>query len=210
MSLGVAGKGLRSFEVVGGKEEGEEKWNDRGVEGEEIKKGLKTLEEAFKELDNNEKANDEGTKVKVVDERSKEEPQPAAEKKTLPPAAENHPLENQELPAAEKADPTPAPGVKKTDNTAKHSFLKTFVGTFKSDAPSLSPPPASETSTPPITTTTSSPQTQNQSETETWINIPQDPDWENVTREERKEVSRKLWKDKGEWIKVNSSQNQPQ
>jgi hypothetical protein len=234
VSLGVQAH-LRSFEVlVGGKEkkgegvdgEGERDW---GVEGEEIKKDLKTLEEAFRGLDikdtieagnaaRDKRKKDEGMKdaegklwkekgewvdVKTRQETLVTEPTPpsAAENEGPPPTTVEikgqAPVEKEEHPATEK---TPAPTTKTTDTETKHSFLTSLLKIFKPDSSHTSP-----------SNTTTSSQSQNKSASENaepWVSIPQDPDWEDVTQEEKKEVDRKLWKDKGEWIKVNTNTKQ--
>jgi hypothetical protein len=198
---------LRSFEVLvkgkeGGDGEGEEEGErDWGVEGEKIKKDLKALEEAFRGLDIIDTI-DAGNTAK--DKRRKD----GVEKST----EEEQPTE--QAPAAEKAEPpvkettaatpAPIPAAETSDTTTKPSFLSSFMKIFSSSPSSPSPSP-SPSPTPPPTTTTASPQPSN-TDPEPWISVPQDPDWETVTSEEKKEVDRKLWKDKGEWIKVNSMQ----
>jgi hypothetical protein len=255
---------LRSFEVLaGGKEnkgkrvegEGGDENGDGGgerdwaAEGEEIKKDLKALEEAFRGLDikdtidagnaaKDKRRKDEGPQdfdanperpklwkdkgewvnVKTRQETLATEPPPpsAVEKeenqtqaiklKEQTPAAEK---EEQQKPAElDGSTPTPAlpqaTGITATATETKHSFLTSLLKIFKPDTSHLSP-------TTPTTTTSSQTQTQNQSastEPEVWVSIPADPDWETVTQEEKKEVDWKLWKDKGEWIKVNTTSKQ--
>ena len=219
MSLGLQPR-LRSFEVLGGGrkgkgkgeeegEDGEEK--DWGVEGEEIKKDLKALEEAFRGLDikdtieagNTAKDKRRKDSIEKSSEETKNEEKPKTEQ-TEPAAA----AEKEEQPAIDITAPTPDPGSETTNTTTKPSFLKTFLNLFKPDDSSPSYP-ALETNTQPAKAKAITTSAQNQpsnTDPETWISIPQDPDWETVTSEEKKEVGRKLWKDKGEWIKVNSTQ----
>jgi hypothetical protein len=222
VSLGVQAH-LRSFEVLGGGkkragedgEEGEEK--DWGVEGEEIKRDLKALEDAFRGLDIKDTINT-GNAAKDKDgiEKSTEE-QPKTETTEPAPATENTTSENNEPAAAETREPgppsAPASTIQNTHTTTKPSFLSSFIKIFSSSSshssPSPSPTPENPT-TPRTDPTINASQPPNQSssttEPEPWISIPQDPDWETVTSEEKKDVDRKLGKDKGEWIKVNSTQ----
>ena len=225
VSLGVQAH-LRSFEVLGGgkkrkREEGEDgEEKDWGVEGEEIKRDLKALEDAFRGLDIKDTIN---TGNAAKDKRRKDgieksnEEQPKTETTELAPVAENTTSENKEPAAPETREPrppsAPASTTQNTHTTTKPSFLSSFIKIFSSSSshssPSPSPTPENPT-TPRTDPTTNASQPPNQSssttEPEPWISIPQDPDWETVTSEEKKEVDRKLWKDKGEWIKVNSTQ----
>jgi hypothetical protein len=213
---------LRSFEVLGGggkgkgKEEGEDgEEKDWGVEGGEIKKDVKALEQAFRGLDIKDTieagnvAKDKRRKdsIEKSSEETKNEEKPKTEQ-TEPAAA----AEKEEQPAIDITAPAPDPGSETTNMTTEPSFLKTILNLFKPDdsSPFF---PALETNTQPTkakakakATTTSAQNQPSNTDPETWISIPQDPDWETVTSEEKKEVGRKLWKDKGEWIKVNSTQ----
>jgi hypothetical protein len=225
VSLGVQAH-LRSFEVLGGEkkgkgekeeeEDGAEK--DWGVEGEEIKKDLKALEEAFKGLDIKDTiAAGNATKDKRRKdgiEKSNEE-RPKTETTEPAPATENTTSENKEPAAAETREPgppsAPASTIQNTHTTTKPSFLSSFIKIFSSAHSSPSPSsnpenPTTPRTDPSINASQSPNQSSSTTEPEPWISIPQDPDWETVTSEEKKEVDRKLWKDKGEWIKVNSTQ----
>jgi hypothetical protein len=230
VSLGVQAH-LRSFEVLGGGDgrrgeeggegEGDKGERDWGVEGEEIKKDLKTLEEAFRGLDikdtieagnaardKRKKVEDEGTKdAKLWKEKGEWVDVKTRQETLTPPPAEKEEKPAIEIkpPAAKKEEQpatgiTPAPTTKTTDTETKSSFLTSLLKIFKPDSSHPSPP---------TTTTSSQSQTKPESENaEPWVSISQDPDWENVTQEEKKEVDRKLWKDKGEWIKVNTNTKQ--
>jgi hypothetical protein len=223
VSLGVQAH-LRSFEVLGGgkkrkREEGEDgEEKDWSVEGEEIKRDLKALEDAFRGLDIKDTIN---TGNAAKDKRRKDgiekrnEEQPKIETTEPAPVAENTTSENKEPAAPETREPSlpsaPASTTQNTHTTTKPSFLSSFIKIFSSSNSSPSPSPTPENPTTPRTdpaTNASQPPNQSLSTTEPepWISIPQDPDWETVTSEEKKEVDRKLWKDKGEWIKVNSTQ----
>lgn len=265
VSLGVQAH-LRSFEVLCGGDgrdkkergeegvdgEGQERERDWGVEGEEIKKDLKALEEAFKGLDikdtidagnraKEKRKRDEGTKdiklwkekgewvdVKTRQETLATDTTPSAAEKEEPPPTTNEtkgqaqaqaqaqaPAEKKELSATEKTEATRAPApalaptTENTDTETKPSFFNSLLKIFKSDPSSSTPPSATNTDT----ITSSQAQAQNKPEksdntnAEPWVSIPADPDWDTVTQEEKKEVDRKLWKDKGEWIKVKTKQD---
>ena len=271
VSLGVQAH-LRSFEVLGGggkrkrgkgEGEGEEGERDWGFEGEEIKKDLKALEEAFRGLDikdtidagnkakdKRHKGEGEGTKgaslwkekgewvdvktrqgalaTTVAADKEENEDQATNTKVPLPdvgkketeievqaPAGKEEPHKPTELfdlipRQAQTTVPTNRAAAKST--TTKSSILTSLlkIFTYSHPSPSTSPTtsPQAQNQTQDQTQTENKPKNGNTEQAEIWISIAADPDWEAVTEEDKIKADRKLWKDKGEWINVNSGSKQ--